>query len=180
MDIRLAWWCDSNGDYPMNLMQRYDKYTFFWSNGSIYSNWHLAPITIDGITYNCCEQYMMAKKAKLFGDMVTWQSVMETPLPREQKALGRQVKNFNPDIWAVIARDVVFRANMAKFTQHNELESAIFETRHTLLVEASPYDTVWGIGMSEEDAIRVGVAHWRGTNWLGQVITEVRESIFGE
>lgn len=158
--------------------QRYDKFTFFW-NG-IYSNWHMADITIDGITYNCCEQYMMAKKARTFGDFLIATQVMDTPMPREQKALGRSVKNFNPDVWNAVARDVVFRANMAKFTQHNDLELQLFETRHTLLVEASPYDTVWGIGLSETDAVRVGVTHWRGTNWLGQVITEVRESIFGE
>lgn len=123
---------------------------------------------------------MMAQKARVFGDFLTAAQVMETPMPREQKALGRQVKNFNPDAWNAVARDIVFRANMAKFTQHNELETALFETRHTLLVEASPYDNVWGIGLSEADAIRVGVAHWAGTNWLGQIITEVRESIFGE
>lgn len=158
----------------------YDKHTFFFSNGSIYSNWYLADITIDDITYNCCEQYMMRKKAQLFGDFLTAAQVMETPMPREQKALGRQVKGFDPDVWGSVARDVVFRANMVKFTQHNELETALYETRHTLLVEASPYDTVWGIGLSEVDAIRVGVEHWRGTNWLGQILTEVRESIFGE
>jgi ribA/ribD-fused uncharacterized protein len=163
----------------MNALRKYDKYTFFW-NG-IYSQWHIVDLTIDGITYNCAEQYMMAKKARMFGDFLTAAQIMETPLPREQKALGRQVKNFNPDVWNAIARDVVYRVNAVKFSDaHMDLQDELYATKGTLLVEASPYDNVWGIGLSEDEAVRVGVAHWRGTNWLGQVITEVREAIFGE
>lgn len=157
--------------------QKYDKYTFFY--GGIFSNWHLVNITIDGITYNCCEQYMMRKKAQLFGDFITAAQIMETPLPREQKALGRTVKNFNIDIWKTVARDVVFRANMVKFSDPNvSLSDKLYATEGTLLVEASPSDTVWGIGLTETEAIRVGVTHWRGTNWLGQILTEVRETLF--
>ena len=159
------------------LADRFDKYTFFW-NGP-FSQWYISDIKIDGLTYNCCEQYMMAQKGRMFQDMNTTCAVMETPLPREQKALGRQVKNFNAYTWGAVARDIVYRGNVAKFEQNKELEMILEKTAGTLIVEASPYDTVWGIGMGEAEAVNTPHAQWRGTNWLGQVITEVRLQMFG-
>lgn len=163
----------------MDSQQKYSKYTFFW-NG-IYSQWYLADIVIDEIKYNCCEQYMMAQKARTFGDFDTAMRVMRESSPREQKTLGRQVKNFNPDIWNAVARDIVFRGNMAKFSDaHMDLQDQLYQTAGTLLVEASPYDKVWGIGVSEAEAINLGSVNWPGTNWLGRIITEVRECYFPE
>lgn len=166
----------------MNAFQKYDKYTYFY--GGIFSNWYPIALPIDGVIYNCAEQYMMAKKARTFGDFLTAAQIMETSSPREQKALGRKVNGFVPEQWNAIARDVVYRANAVKFSDFSdanmELQDQMYATRGTLLVETSPSDVVWGIGLTEPEAIQVGVANWRGTNWLGQVLTEVRESIFGE
>jgi ribA/ribD-fused uncharacterized protein len=156
-------------------MKEYTNYTFFWDGP--FSQWSPSPFVVDGQKYSCAEQFMMYKKAMTFGDTEIARKVMETESPREQKALGRKVKGFNPDIWGAIARDVVMRGNIAKFTQSKRHYDALMATMGTLVVEASPYDTVWGIGMGADEAARVSEADWKGTNWLGQVVTEVREAL---
>lgn len=155
-------------------MKTYDKYTFFWDGP--FSQWHSSPFYIEGNTFSCAEQYMMYMKALTFGDKETAALIMEAGSPRIQKALGRKVKNFNADIWNVIAKDIVFRGNMAKFTQNLHLMEALSNTEGTLIVEASPFDTIWGIGLDEKTAAVTPPDEWKGTNWLGQVCTEVRES----
>src|SRR5271157_3358620 len=157
----------------IELLYKYNKYTFFWDGP--FSQWSHSPFVIDGQEYTCCEQYMMYKKAMTFGDTEIAQKVMETECPREQKALGRKVKNFDIPIWASIARDIVFRGNVAKFSQSGEHNFALMKTIGTLIVEASPYDKVWGIGMGAAEANNTPPSEWNGTNWLGQCITEVRE-----
>ena len=97
-----------------------DKFIFFW--GGIYSQWCPSPFTIDGVEYNCTEQYMMAKKALLFEDEEAHRKIMSTRLPYEQKAYGRKVKGFDKDKWEAICKDVVYEANLAKFTQNPEMK----------------------------------------------------------
>ncbi len=159
----------------IELLDKYDKYTFFWDGP--FSQWSPSAFYLDDKTYTCAEQYMMYKKAMTFGDTETAIKILDTESPREQKALGRKVKNFNIPIWASIARDIVFRGNVAKFSQSKYHYDALMETKGTLIVEASPYDKVWGIGLDAEDAACTLPADWDGTNWLGQVVTEVREFI---
>jgi len=154
----------------------YDKYTFFWSGP--FSNWTNSPFTLDGQKYNCVEQYMMFKKAMVFGDIDVANEVMKTMNPREQKAWGRKVRNFEMDKWAAVARDIVFRGCIAKFTQNLELCDELFKTTETLLVEASPLDKVWGIGLDAKTAMVTPIDEWKGTNWLGQCLTEARETIY--
>jgi ribA/ribD-fused uncharacterized protein len=155
-------------------MKTYDKYTFFWSGP--FSQWYHSPFYLEGQMFGCAEQYMMYMKAKVFGDNETARKIMETDSPREQKALGRKVKTFNVDTWAVVAKDIVFRGNMAKFTQNIELFDELAGTIGTLIVEASPFDAVWGIGLDEKTAAVTPRGEWKGTNWLGQICTEVRDS----
>lgn len=157
------------------MKHTYDKYTFFWDGP--FSQWSKSPFKIDGLTFGCAEQYMMYKKAWSFGDLDIAQAVMDTESPREQKALGRKVKNFSIDIWAAIARDIVFRGSMAKYTQSVSHYNALMSTMGTLLVEASPYDKVWGIGLSAAVAASTPIDQWKGLNWLGQICTEVREAL---
>jgi ribA/ribD-fused uncharacterized protein len=156
-------------------MSKYTKYTFFWDGP--FSQWDSSTIVINDRTYTCCEQYMMYKKALLFGDSYTAGKILSTSSPREQKKLGREVSNFNPDIWASVARDIVFRGNVAKFTQSEYHRDALMLTTDTLIVEASPYDKIWGIGMGVAEANNTRESEWKGLNWLGQVLTEVRESL---
>ena len=152
-----------------------EKFTLFWDGP--FSQWHPSPFEIDGITYNCAEQYMMAEKARLFGDTKREQVILEAVSPYLQKKLGRQVENFDEDKWNAVCKDVVRRGTVAKFSQNEDLKKALFATAGTTLVEASPYDKIWGIGLGSNDPRAQDRSQWRGTNWLGEIITEVREEM---
>lgn len=152
-----------------------EKFTFFW--GGPFSQWYPRGFTIAGTNYCTAEQYMMAMKAEAFGDTLTELKILATGDPREQKALGRQVANFDAAIWADVAREIVYRGNYAKFTQNDDLKKKLLSTIETTLVEASPKDCIWGIGLAADDPRAKDRSKWRGTNWLGEVLMKVRESI---
>ena len=153
-----------------------EKFTFFW-NGP-FSQWHRSNFIIDDATYMTAEQFMMAAKARLFGDTETLKEIMETTSPKEQKALGRKVANFDEGIWNSKARDLVYEGNHAKFSQDKDLLEKLFATKGTTLTEASPYDKIWGIGLAEGDPLTLHRITWKGKNWLGEVLTKVREDLF--
>ena len=152
-----------------------EKFTCFW-NGP-FSQWCDAEFEVDGIKYNCAEQYMMAEKARLFEDQDTLEKIMASKFPREQKKLGRAVKNFDEDKWNNVAKDVVYKGSYAKFTQNKRLMDRLIETKGTTLVEASPYDRIWGIGLGEFDPNAYDRSKWQGKNWLGEVLTKLREDL---
>jgi len=154
--------------------------THIYFYGSIYSQWAKRDIEIDKIKYNCCEQFMMAEKARLFNDEESLKMIMSSDNPALQKALGRKVKNFDKDKWGEIARDVVYKANYAKFTQHKDLKKQLIETGDKIIVEGSPYDCIWGVGLRCDDPKILDSKNWRGTNWLGEAIMKVREAILKE
>jgi ribA/ribD-fused uncharacterized protein len=156
-------------------MKTTDKYVFFW-NG-IYSQWFMRDIIIDNIKYNCCEQYMMAKKALLFNDQENHKMIMYADNPKDQKAFGRRVKGFDAYKWNQVCREYVYEANLAKFSQHEDLKRQLLDTKDKLLVEASPYDTIWGIGMHENDYGVEDPKNWKGTNWLGETLNKVKEKL---
>lgn len=152
----------------------YGKFTYFWGEWP-FSQWAYSLFTVDDVGYCSAEQYMMAQKAILFDDQEILELIMESEEPNEQKKLGRMVKNFNLDKWNEVARDIVYKGNYAKFTQNDEMLEALMATDGTLLVEASPYDKIWGIGLNDFDAKRE--MPWQGTNWLGEVLTKLREDL---
>jgi ribA/ribD-fused uncharacterized protein len=133
---------------------------------------------INGIKYNTCEQYMMHQKALLFGDEEVAIAILNEPNPREQKALGRKIRNFDDQIWKQNCMRIVNEANFAKFTQNPELKAAVLSTRDRILVEASPKDFIWGIGMHYDDEGVDNPANWKGTNLLGQAITLVKQELY--
>lgn len=145
--------------------------------GGPFSNWAFAPFHLDGTDYTCSEQYMMAKKAELFDDEDTLKKIMATDSPHEQKALGKKVKNFNKAKWEAVAKEVVYRGCLAKFNQNPDLKAFILSTEDQVLVEASPTDTIWGIGLAENDPRALDPNQWKGTNWLGEVLMDVRDTI---
>lgn len=151
------------------------KYTFFWSGP--FSQWAKSKFTTDGQTFNTAEQYMMYSKAKLFEDEEIATKILATSNPRVQKMLGRQVRGFDAEVWQVAAVDVVYKGNYAKFTQNPKLMKCLLATEGTVLVEASPYDKIWGIGLGENDARRIPPKQWPGTNLLGLVLTQLREDL---
>jgi len=155
-----------------------EQFTFFWSGP--FSNWHQAPFQIGTVWYNCSEQYMMAEKARMFGDGETLQKIMNTADPSDQKRYGREVKGFDKDKWDALAMDIVYKGCYAKFTQNSKLKQFLLNTVGTTMVEASPKDIIWGIGLDKTNPLCFNRDTWRGTNWLGIVLTKVRESIIKE
>lgn len=152
-----------------------EKFTFFWRGP--FSQWWRRSFEVDGVRYNCAEQFMMAAKARLFGDSESEAKIMKAIDPKVHQTLGRKVNNFDQAKWDANARKIVFLGNYAKFTQHEDLKQILLETGDTTLVEASPYDCVWGIGWAEDHPNAKDRTKWRGTNWLGETLTQVREAI---
>ncbi len=150
-------------------------FVFFW--GGPYSQWFKAEFKIGDVTYNTCEQWMMAEKARLFGDTETLAKILKIKDPKAQKALGRQVKGFVKEVWDANAKMIVYRGNYAKFTQNAELLPDLLSHTGKVFVEASPYDNIWGIGLAADDPKALDPATWEGTNWLGEIITLVRDDI---
>lgn len=162
------------------------KYTFFW-NGP-FSQWFKSDFNVEffdlgdfyrhkGGTFRTAEQFMMYAKAIMFNDKEIATQIMATNDPSKQKALGRQVKNFDVTRWNAIAQHIVFQGNLAKFTQNEALLADLKATKGTILVEASPYDTIWGIGLNEETARITPVKDWKGTNWLGIALEKVKHHL---
>lgn len=151
--------------------------SFYFFYGGMASQWAESYFTVDSVTYNCAEQYMMAEKARLFGDHEALDKIMASSDPRTQKALGRQVKNFDKDTWEKEAKLIVYRGNFAKFTQNPHMLEWLLTTVGKTLVEASPWDNIWGIGLDGNDPRALSRDTWLGTNWLGEIITKVRDDI---
>ena len=152
-----------------------EKFTLFY--GGYFSQWYRCQFEIDGIEYNCTEQFMMAEKARFFGDADALGRIMKESHPRGQKAIGREVKNFDVAKWNAVARDRVYAGNYAKFTQNKGLKLELEATKGTTLVETSPTDKIWGIGRDSDDPLALNRDTWRGTNWLGEVLNKVRDDI---
>lgn len=152
-----------------------NKFTFFWQSGSPFSNWFPSVFTHDGVEYNCSEQYMMHKKALLFGDTEVAQLIMEQTSPRAQKMLGREVRGFDDQVWKEQCIEIMVDGCLSKFEQLPELGKQLLATGDTTIVEASPYDKVWGIGMTEDDPRATDPSQWQGQNLLGHVLMEVRD-----
>lgn len=152
-----------------------EKFTFFWK-GPL-SQWHKSNFVVNGVGFNCAEQYMMAEKASIFSDKLTYEKIMNTSSPKEQKYFGRQVAEFDVDFWNRVAKKVVYKGNWAKFTQDNNLKSLLLATEGTTLVEASPYDKIWGIGLGKSDPRAQSRDTWQGKNWLGETLTKLRDDL---
>lgn len=155
-------------------------YFFFWGEQDWGSQWHPSVFTVDGVTFNCAEQFMMAGKARLFKDGATLKEIMKAKHPKQQKMLGRKVKNFKEEVWNSRARQIVREGNLYKFSQNPDLKADLLETGSLTLVEASPYDKIWGIGLSEDDPKVTNPGSWQGTNWLGEELMNVRKILTDE
>ena len=180
------------------------SFTFFVKTNTPFSQWHPSFFLIDGIDFSCAEEYMMLMKAKTFGDEqaaqrirhlsapwrqrspLTWEDIVRCDLQAEWKdfctalkQIGREVQGYDHIIWSDLARPLVFRGNFAKFTQNIHLRQALFATAGTVIVEAASYDKVWGIGLDADDPRAQDPAQWQGTNWLGEVLTTLRDGLMG-
>jgi hypothetical protein len=138
------------------------------------SQWYPAPFEVGGVTYATAEHYMMAEKARLFRDMAAAERVLSTWRPDAAKRLGREVGGFDEETWAKHRFEIVVSGNTAKFEQHPELAAFLLDTGEKVLVEASPKDRIWGIGMAEDHPDVRRPTEWRGQNLLGFALMQVR------
>lgn len=141
---------------------------------SCLSQWFPKSFTVDGITYPTSEHWMMAEKARLFKDEATLHQILRSTSPADAKKLGRLVRNFSPAEWGKACVDIVARGNYAKFSQNPELKEFLLSTGDAILVEASPYDKVWGIGMGKFSTGRENPGNWKGANLLGYALMQPR------
>ncbi len=152
-----------------------EEFHFFW--GSNFSQWAPSPFVIGGVAYCCAEQYMMAEKARLFGDMGIEERIMGTSDPAEHQRLGKAVRGFNDSVWKAKAKQIVWKGSWAKYTQNEDLKTELLATGNKTIVEASATDCLWGIGLKASDSRAHSRSTWRGTNWLGEILTEIRNRI---
>jgi len=158
-------------------LSNYNDFYFFWETTSPFSQWHKCSFVAYGLTFVTAEQYMMFQKALLFNDFDIAQKILDTSNSRKQKELGRQVSNFDDMVWKANCKRIVYDANKYKFLQNESLNKDLLNTANTLLVEASPDDSIWGIGLNEDDIRAKDFTTWKGSNWLGYVLTLLKDDI---
>jgi ribA/ribD-fused uncharacterized protein len=152
-------------------------FTFFYTQSSPFSQWYRCSFVVNGRTFGCAEQFMMHGKAELFGDREIADQILAAREPREHKSLGRKVQTFDDAKWRAAREAIVKAGNRAKFTQNTALLDLLLATRGTTLVEASPRDRIWGIGLTATDPRALDPATWRGQNLLGKILTELRDEL---
>lgn len=161
------------------------EYLFFWGHTATNNNktgvgkeclsqWYPAGFDNDGIHYPTAEHYMMAEKARLFNDKQALEKILVANDPNDAKELGRTVKGYQEALWKKHRVDIVVRGNQAKFSQNEKLKTFLKTTGDKVLVEASPHDKIWGIGLEQSHPDASNPAKWRGLNLLGFGLMKVR------
>ncbi|WP_277963929.1 NADAR family protein [Pseudomonas sp. RIT-To-2] len=162
------------------------KYLTFWghtprvageADRSCLSQWFPAAFELDGIHYATAEHYMMAEKARLFGDSAIVDRILKASTPALAKKLGREVKGYDDARWLASRFDIVVAANLHKFDQNPALKMLLLNTGDRVLVEASPVDAIWGIGLAADDPAAEDPARWQGLNLLGFALMQVRNRL---
>lgn len=162
------------------------EFVFFWedqpSNASrisktCLSQWWSCIFCENDIRYSSAEQYMMHQKALLFKDYIIAEKIMSTENPKEIKKYGRKIEDFDEKYWKKNREKIVLQGNLLKFSQNSNLYDYMLSTKEQILVEASPVDRIWGIGMKENDDNICNLNKWKGENLLGFILMEVRDRI---
>ena len=150
-----------------------DTHVYFWGDPTL-SNWGPAEFNHKGLKFYNSEQAYMYEKAMYFDDKEIAQQILENDNPRTAKNLGRKVKNFNEDEWASAGYDFMIDVCYAKFKQNEHLAEVLLSTGNKIIVEGSPYDKIWGVGLHWTSEKILNEANWRGKNLLGKALMEVR------
>ncbi|MET7296471.1 NADAR family protein [Streptomyces griseoloalbus] len=159
------------------------RYLHFWGHrplpdgrigASCLSQWWPSPFTVDGVAYATAEHWMMAAKARLFGDPEAERRALSAEHPAQAKKAGRLVRGFDEAIWRRERFGIVVEGSVHKFTAHQDLRAFLLSTGDRVLVEASPVDRVWGIGLAANDEGVADPERWRGPNLLGFALMEAR------
>ncbi|WP_241330004.1 NADAR family protein [Chryseobacterium arthrosphaerae] len=162
------------------------KFLFFWGHTvkdeitkACFSQWYPSKFEEDGVLYKTAEHYMMAEKARLFNDYEIAEEILQVKTPNQAKSLGRKVKDFDAQLWDEHKYEMVKKGNLLKFSQNQKIRKFLLSTGKKILVEASPYDKIWGIGMLETDRRAENPLLWNGENLLGFALMEVRDELEG-
>lgn len=139
--------------------------------------WYDLPFKVGNIEYGTMEQYMMDQKAKVFGDCEIQEKIMDSVDPETAKRLGREVKGFNRAIWDKVKYTIVLTGNYYKFAENKPLRDYLLSTSNKIIVEASPYDNIWGIAISKDEEIAKNPYKWKGKNLLGFALMELRNEL---
>jgi ribA/ribD-fused uncharacterized protein len=162
------------------------KYLHFWGHrplpdgrigASCLSQWWPSPFTVDGVEYATAEHWMMAAKARLFGDPEGERRVLAAGHPSQAKKAGRLVRGFDEAMWRRERFGIVVEGGVHKFAAHDDLRGFLLGTGERVLVEASPVDRVWGIGLAAGDEGASDPERWRGPNLLGFALMEARRRL---
>uniref|UniRef100_A0A914XL77 NADAR domain-containing protein n=1 Tax=Plectus sambesii TaxID=2011161 RepID=A0A914XL77_9BILA len=154
-----------------------ESFTLFYGHVPVFSNFHPSPFTVDGVSFSCGEQFFHHAKAVHFKDDEHAAMILATDEPRLHKQLGRKVEHFVPQEWNDVCLDVMKRGSFAKYEQNDDMRKQLFATAGTTLVEASPRDRKWGIGLGVHNPKALDRKSWRGENCLGKLLTEVRDDL---
>lgn len=149
----------------------------FWGQASPFSNWRAGKITLDGFDYSCGEQRMMHCKAALFGDLAASERVLASPSPWSQKQIGRSIRGYDEAVWEDDRMPMMIEIVFQKAIQDDSTRAHLMATGTAVIVEASPHDPVWGIGLSENDPASLDPSLWKGRNLLGRAWMAAREHI---
>jgi ribA/ribD-fused uncharacterized protein len=160
-------------------MRKIANFTLFFGAEEALSNWHPCRFRYHGVNFTSVEQFMMFSKAKLFGDENLAVEILAARHPKDQRAIGRGVKGFDLATWEGKREAIVYVGCREKFAQNPGLRSLLLATAPTELVEASPYDRIWGVGLGERDPLILDKANWRGANLLGVTLMKVRDTLSG-
>ena len=172
--------------YTIENIKIENKFIFFWGHqpskdGTItktcFSQWWISSFVVDGVEFKSAEHWMMAKKALLFNDVEVLHKILECQSPAEAKKLGREVKNYIDSVWLANRYQIVLEGNMHKFSQNENLKQYLLNTNERVIVEASPVDPVWGIGLASDHQDCNDPTNWKGLNLLGFALMEVRDEL---
>lgn len=162
------------------------EFLFFWGHQkskdgqltkSCFSQWWESPFRIGDRYFRTAEHYMMVRKAELFDDQDAVSAILAASTPKDAKALGRKIRGFSDAVWLDLREEIVFTGNFEKFSQDEMLRKFLLDTRDAILVEASPVDSIWGIGLAEDNPDARNPATWPGLNLLGFALMKVREEL---
>lgn len=169
------------------LQQEHPSFEFFWKlpksidtevlGNWVFCQWYPSSFTVDGTCYVTAEHYMMVQKARLFDDESIELEMLQEPDPYAVKKLGRKVQHFNEDMWNANKVRIVLEGTLHKFSQHPNLRAYLIATGHATLVEASPWDKIWGIGLEAHDERATQIDAWQGENLLGFILMDVRKRL---
>ncbi|MEO9969384.1 MAG: NADAR family protein [Hyphomonadaceae bacterium] len=159
------------------------EYLLFWGHRAkpstvtkaCFSQWWPSKFVVDEDVFETAEHWMMAHKAKLFGAHEIYSQILNNPDPRAAKGLGRKIENFDAKIWNANKFSIVVEGNLHKFQQNDALLTFLLATERKVLVEASPVDTIWGIGLARDHEDALSPEKWRGPNLLGYALMTVRD-----